>query len=58
MIYLGHVFSANGVRPDEKKIAAVNDWPTPKDATEVSQCGITRIISVVMVVLAHAPDDY
>ena len=37
MIYLGHVFSANGVRPDEKKIAAVNDWPTPKDATEVRQ---------------------
>ena len=37
VIYLGHVFSANGVRPDEKKIAAVNDWPTPKDATEVRQ---------------------
>ena len=37
MIYLGHVFSANGMRPDEKKIAAVKDWPTPKDATEVCQ---------------------
>ena len=37
VIYLGHVFSANGMRPDEKKIAAVKDWPTPKDATEVRQ---------------------
>ena len=25
------------MRPDEKKIAAVKDWPTPKDATEVRQ---------------------
>ena len=31
VIYLGHVFSANGMRPDEKKIAAVKEWPTPKD---------------------------
>ena len=37
MTYLGHVFPANGMRPDEKKIAAVKDWPTPKDATEVHQ---------------------
>ena len=37
VIYLGHVFSANGMRPDEKKIATVKDWPTPKDATEVRQ---------------------
>ena len=32
VIYLGHVISANGMRPDEKK-----DLPTPKDATEVRQ---------------------
>ena len=25
---------------DEKKIPAVKDWPTPKDATEVRQIGI------------------
>ena len=31
VIYLGHVISANGMRPDEKKIAAVKEWPTPKD---------------------------
>ena len=37
VIYLGNVFSANRMRPDEKKIAAVKDWPTPKDATEVRQ---------------------
>ncbi|KAL5489166.1 hypothetical protein EMCRGX_G018226 [Ephydatia muelleri] len=36
VIYLEHVFSANGMRPDEK-IAAVKDWPTPKDATEIRQ---------------------
>ena len=25
------------MRPDEKKIAAVKNWPTPKDVTEVRQ---------------------
>ena len=25
------------MRPDEKKIAVMKDWPTPKDATEVRQ---------------------
>ena len=37
MFYLGHVFSAIRIRPDEEEIAAVRDWPTPKDATEVRQ---------------------
>ena len=30
--YLGHVFSANGVVPDRKKVQAVQDWPIPEDA--------------------------
>jgi hypothetical protein len=35
--YLGHVFSAAGMVPDANKIAAVRDWPTPKDVSEVRQ---------------------
>ena len=33
--YLGHVVSGEGVATDPDKIAAVNDWPTPKTTREV-----------------------
>ncbi|KAL5505558.1 hypothetical protein EMCRGX_G007010 [Ephydatia muelleri] len=35
--YLGHVFCAVGVTPDETKVKAVMKWPTPSSATEVRQ---------------------
>ena len=35
--YLGHVFSASGMAPDQRKIAAVKDWLIPTDAKEVHQ---------------------
>ena len=35
--YLGHVFCAAGVTPDETKVKAVMEWPTPSSATEVRQ---------------------
>lgn len=35
--YLGHVFSDRGMTPDPKKIQAIQEWPTPTDATEVRQ---------------------
>ena len=37
MTYLGHVFCAAGVTPDETKVKAVMEWPTPSSATEVRQ---------------------
>lgn len=33
--FLGHVVSAEGIKPDPRKLAAIRDWPTPKNATEV-----------------------
>ena len=35
--YLGHVFSANGVAPDNNKVQVVQDWPTPKDVVTLRQ---------------------
>jgi len=33
--FLGHDISEEGVRVNGKKIAAVQEWPVPKDATDV-----------------------
>jgi hypothetical protein len=30
--FLGHVVSADGIKPDPKKVAAVTEWPTPTSA--------------------------
>ena len=37
VVYLGHVFSAEGMTPDNSKVQAVQEWPRPRDATEVKQ---------------------
>jgi hypothetical protein len=40
--FLGHVVSADGVKPDPKKVQAVQDWPVPKTLREVrSFLGLT-----------------
>ena len=33
--YLGHVFSATGMAPDQEKVRAIREWPVPNDVTEV-----------------------
>lgn len=33
--YLGHVFSASGMTPDEEKVKAVQSWPIPNSVTAV-----------------------
>ena len=33
--FLGHLISANGMRPDPKKVAAVQEWPVPANVYEV-----------------------
>lgn len=33
--FLGHVISADGVKPDPKKVLAVQEWPAPKTVREV-----------------------
>ncbi len=35
--YLGHVFSADGIRPDPAKIDQVRFYPAPTDSTKVRQ---------------------
>ena len=35
--YLGHVFSATGMSPDQQKVQAVREWPVPTNVTEVRQ---------------------
>lgn len=37
VIYLGHIISDEGVRPDPKKTEAVDKFPVPKTATNVRQ---------------------
>jgi len=31
LLYLGHLISADGLRSDPAKVAAVRDWPIPTD---------------------------
>ena len=33
--FLGHLISADGVRPDPEKIAKVKDWPYPQNPKEL-----------------------
>ena len=33
--YLGHVFSARGMAPDQEKVQAIREWPVPDNVTEV-----------------------
>ena len=41
--YLGHVVTKEGILVDPKKIKAIEDWPVPKDVTDVrSLMGITE----------------
>ena len=35
--FLGHVISSEGVKPDPKKLSAVEKFPTPKSQTNVRQ---------------------
>ena len=35
--YLGHVFSAQGMAPDPNKLQAVQEWPAPRNVTDVRQ---------------------
>ena len=34
IVFLGHVVSENGVKPDPSKTEAIRNWPTPKNAKE------------------------
>ena len=41
--YLGHIVSANGIRPDPAKITAVKDYPVPRNLKELKQfLGLTN----------------
>ncbi|GBG83879.1 hypothetical protein CBR_g37748 [Chara braunii] len=35
ILYLGHEISADGLRPEDAKVANIRDWPRPQTVTEV-----------------------
>ena len=35
LLYLGHIITKNGVKPDNTKISALVNWPQPKDVTQI-----------------------
>ncbi|GBG76575.1 hypothetical protein CBR_g22455 [Chara braunii] len=35
ILYLGHEVSADGIRPEDAKVASIRDWPRPQSVTEV-----------------------
>ena len=35
--YLGHVFSADGIKADPRKTEAISEWPIPTSVKEVCQ---------------------
>ncbi|GBG68203.1 hypothetical protein CBR_g2755 [Chara braunii] len=46
ILYLGHEVSAEGIRPEDAKVASFRDWPRPQTVTEVrsflGMCGYYR----------------
>ncbi|GBG64356.1 hypothetical protein CBR_g41556 [Chara braunii] len=46
ILYLGHEVSAEGIRPEDAKVASIRDWPRPQTVTEVrsflGMCGYYR----------------
>ena len=43
VLYLGHIVSKDGLSPDPKKVATVQDWPVPKDIHELNSfTGLTN----------------
>ncbi|GBG70821.1 hypothetical protein CBR_g8121 [Chara braunii] len=46
ILYLGHEVSAEGIRPEDAKVASIRDWPRPQTVTEVrsflGMCGFYR----------------
>lgn len=37
VVYLGHLITSQGVKPDPAKVQCVKDYPTPKNTTEIKQ---------------------
>ncbi|GBG80460.1 hypothetical protein CBR_g30923 [Chara braunii] len=35
VLYLGHVLDGDDIKPEDNKIAAIRDWPTPRTLTEL-----------------------
>ncbi|GBG78695.1 hypothetical protein CBR_g27921 [Chara braunii] len=35
VLYLGRVLDGDGIKPEDSKIAAIRDWPTPRTLTEL-----------------------
>ncbi|GBG88025.1 hypothetical protein CBR_g46396 [Chara braunii] len=61
ILYLGHEISAEGLKPDDAKVASIRDWPRPQSVTEMrSFLGMTgyyrTFIKNYIIVAAHLTD--
>ena len=46
VVFMGHVITSEGIRPDDNKIAAIRDMPTPQNIHDVRRlCGMIQYLA-------------
>lgn len=51
MLYIGHVLTSDGVKPDASKLEAITDMPAPED-----KHGVLRFHGMIIYVAKFAPN--
>lgn len=53
-VYLGHIISAQGMRPDPKKVEVVKTWPEPKTVKNVHSFLASRATIDILFGITHS----